>query len=129
MASNVSAPGMALVERSEPVSVLTSEGPADETGWAAVDGDPETAWVGQKPGGGYLVVEYAPALTLRALEVDLAEGALTNLEYLYSRDAAAWQPLPEGLETNPVTLNFLWLLFPDDGSEALPGVFEIRTNP
>ena len=113
---------------SEPVSVLTSEGPEDETGWAAVDGDPETAWTGQKAGGGYLVVEYAPALTLRALEVDLAEGSLSKVEYLYSQDAEGWLPLPADLETNPVSLNFLWLVFPGNGTKALPEVKEIRLN-
>ena len=114
---------------SEPVSVLTSDGPEDETGWAAVDGDPETAWISQQAGGGYLVVEYAPALTLRALEVDLVEGSLSNANYLYSQDAEEWLPLPEGLETNPVSLNFLWLVFPESTSASAPGVFEIRPNP
>ena len=114
---------------SEPVSVLTSEGPEDETGWAAVDGDPETAWTGPQAGGGYLVVEYAPALTLRALEVDLAEGSPSKVEYLYSQDAEEWLPLPADLETNPVSLNFLWLVFPDDGTMAIPTVLEIRPNP
>ena len=118
-----------MTETSEPVSVLTSDGPEDETGWNAVDGDPETAWTGQKAGAGYLVIEYAPALTLRALDVDLAEGSLSNLNYLYSQDAEDWLPLPEGLETNPVSLNFLWLVFPGDETEAIPAVLEIRPNP
>ena len=114
---------------SAPVSVLTSAGPEDETGWAAVDGDSETAWTGQQAGGGYLVVEYAPALTLKALEVDLAAGSLSNVNYLYSQDAEAWLPLPADLETNPVSLNFLWLLFPDSGTTSVPNVLEIRPNP
>ncbi|MGD9613702.1 MAG: discoidin domain-containing protein, partial [Kiritimatiellia bacterium] len=130
---NRRAPASAAAEAAEtesvPVTVLTSDGPEDESGWAAVDGNPETAWVGQKPGGGYVVVEYAPTLTLRALEVDLAEGSLTNIDYLFSHDAIDWQPLPEGLETNPISLNFLWLVFPDDGSAAVPEVIEIDTNP
>lgn len=117
------------VVESAPIIVLTSDGLADETGWAAVDGGLQTAWVGQKVGGGYIVVGYEPALTLKALEVDLVAGSLTNIEYLYSRDAEAWQPLPEGLETNPISLNFLWLMFPDDGTTAAPKVFEIRANP
>ncbi len=114
---------------SEPVSVLTSDGPEDERGWNAVDNDPETAWIGQQAGGGYVVVEYAPALTLKALEVDLAEGSLAGIEYLYSQDAEEWQPLPDDLEANPVTLNFLWLVFPDDGTAAVPELIEIRPNP
>ena len=60
--------------------------------------------VGQ-PGGGYVVVEYAPALALSGLEVDMAEGALADAEVLYSLDAQDWQPLPEDLEANPVTRN------------------------
>ena len=118
-----------VVAESEPVSVLTSEGAADETGWNAVDGDDATAWVGQKAGGGYLVVEYAPALTLSGLEVDLAEGSLADVQGLYSLDAKDWQPLPEDLEKNPVSLNFLWLTFSDDGTAAVPNVIEIRPNP
>ena len=116
-------------EESEPVAVLTSEGPEDESGWNAVDGDDATAWVGQQAGGGYLVVEYAPALELSGLEVDVAEGTLADAEVLYSLDAKDWQPLPEDLEANPVTLNFLWLAFPDDGTDAVPHVIEIRPNP
>ena len=114
---------------SAPVSVLTSAGPEDETGWNAVDGDAETAWTGRAPGGGYLVVEYAPALTLQALAVDLAEGSPSSVDCLYSQDAEQWLPLPEGLATNPVTLHYLWLLFPDDGTETVPRVREIRPNP
>ena len=123
------AKNMTLVQASEPVSVLTSDGPQDESGWNAVDGNLTTAWIGQKAGGGYLVVEYAPTLQLNALEVDLAASSLTNIQYLYSLDALEWQPLPEGLATNPVSLNFLWLLFPDDGSSATPNVLEIWPNP
>ena len=116
-------------QESEPVSVLTSAGPEDQSGWNAVDGDSTTAWVGQKAGGGYLVIEYRPALKLSALEVELAEGSLAGMDALFSQEGLEWQPLPEDMETNPVSLNFLWLLFPDDGSEAMPDVFEIIPNP
>ncbi|NCD21923.1 MAG: hypothetical protein EOL90_03150, partial [Spartobacteria bacterium] len=114
---------------SEPIAVLTSDGPADETGWNAVDGDAATAWVGQKAGGGYVVVEYAPTLTLSGLEVDVAEGALAEAQVLTSLDAQDWQPLPDNLEKNPVSLNFLWVIFPDDGTAAVPEIIEIRPNP
>ncbi len=121
--------GNSLFSESVPVTVLTSDGVEDETGWNAVDDDEETAWVGQKPGGGYVVVEYQPALELSALEVDLAEGSLTNVQYLYSADAQTWQPLPDDMESNPVVLNYLWLVFPDDGTEAVPQVLDIVPNP
>ena len=122
---------LSVSAESEPVSVVTSDdvAPKFESGWAAVDGDPETAWIGQKTGGGNIVVEYGPTLELSALEVDLAEGSLADIQYLYSLDAQNWQPLPEDMESNPITLNFLWLLFPGDGTEAVPQVIEIRPNP
>ena len=112
-----------------PVTVLTSDGVQDETGWAVVDGDETTAWTGIKAGGGYLVIEYKPALTLSALEVVMATGSLTNVQYLYSTDAINWQPLPKDLEDNPVSLNYLWLLFPGDGTAAVPQVLEVVPNP
>ena len=118
-----------VAAESEPVAVLTSDGPADESGWNALDGDDATAWVGQKAGGGYLVVEYAPTLTLSGLEVDVAEGALAEAQVLTSLDAEEWQPLPDDLEANPVALNFLWVIFPDAGTDAVPAVLEIRPNP
>ncbi len=122
---------LSVSAESEPVSVVTSDdvAPKFESGWAAVDGDPETAWVGQQAGGGNIVVEYGPTLELSGLAVDLAEGSLANVQYLYSLDAQNWQPLPEDLEANPVSLNFLWLLFSGDGTEAVPQVIEIRPNP
>lgn len=114
---------------SVPVLVLTSDGLEDTTGWWAVDGDPDTAWVGKRPGGGYIVVEYAPTLTLNTLEVDLVRDSLIGMDYLHSLDAEEWSPLPEDMGTHPVSLNYLWVLFPDDGSDNVPMVIDIRTNP
>ncbi len=112
-----------------PVLVLTSDGPDDETGWDVLDGDPETAWVGQKLGGGYLVIGYEPNLELDAIEIDMAEESLIGFETLYSLDGEEWFPLGEALEEGPVELTYLWILFPDDGTGAVPAVLEIRTNP
>ena len=114
-----------------PLTVVTSDdiAPDYESGWAAVDGDPETAWVGQKVGGGYVVVEYEVAFELSTLEVDLAEGAMTDIQYLYSMDAQDWKPLPDDMDVHPVELKYLWLVFPDDGTSAVPNVIEIRPNP
>ena len=86
-------------------------------------------FTGQKVGGGYIVVEYQPALTLAALEVVMAKDSLTDVQYLYSTDAINWQPLPKDLEDNPVSLNYLWLLFPGDGTAAVPQVLEVVPNP
>ena len=119
-------PAPAAAAKSEPVMVLTDAGPEDESGWAAVDGDPETAWVGRKAGGGYIVVEYAPALVLSGLEVDTAEGSPADIQVFHSRDGEEWRPLPDDLAAAPVALNFLWLLFPEDESNSAPRVLEIR---
>jgi len=118
-----------LLSEPVPVTVLTSVGVEDETGWNAVDGDEATAWTGQKVGGGYLVVEYQPALELSALDVVMSENSLTGVQCLYSSDAQNWQPLPDDLESNPISLNYLWLIFPDDGTTAVPQVREIVPNP
>ncbi len=128
---SLAAKGASSIVESEPVTVMTSDdvAPVYESGWAAVDGDPETAWTGQQAGGGYILVEYGPTLELSALEVDLAEGSLADIQFLYSLDAQDWQPLPDDMESNPVSLNFLWLVFPDDGTDAVPQVIEIRPNP
>ena len=115
-------------EESEPVQVLTSDGPEDAAGWNAVDGDPETAWTGQQAGGGYVVIEYAPVLKLTTLDVYLGEGSLANAEILYSLDARDWRPLPDDLESNPVELKYLWVVFPDDGTADVPQVLDIVPN-
>ncbi|NLG35232.1 MAG: hypothetical protein GX548_07750 [Lentisphaerae bacterium] len=112
-----------------PVVVLTSNGADDESGWNALDGDLETAWGGNRLGGGYLVIGFEPAMTLSAVEVDLDAESLANVEFLYSLDADEWQPLPDDMETRPVELNYLWLVFPDDGTDAVPMVREIRFYP
>ena len=114
-------------EESEPVMVMTSDGPEDESGWAAVDGDPETAWVGQKTGGGYIVVEYAPALELSAVEVDMAEHSPADIRVLYSRDGEEWLSLPDDPDAASLSVNFLWILFPEDDSGVNPRVFEIQS--
>ena len=109
-----------------PVTVLTSDGPKDERGWLAVDGDPDTAWQGRTPGSGYIVVGYESAFRMKALEVDLAADSLTGIQYLSSLDGDEWAPLPEDMDRRPVALKYLWLLFPDTGERAVPKVLDIR---
>jgi len=112
-----------------PVTVLTSDGPEDETGWLTLDGKSDTGWVGQQAGGGYIVIGYEPELELEALEIDMAEGSLIEFETLYSLDGEEWFPLGEALAEGPVELTYLWIVFPDDGTDAVPEILEIRTNP
>ena len=44
-------------------------------------------------------------------------------------DVRSGQPLPDDLGSNPISLNYLWLVFPDDGTAAVPQVQEIVPNP
>ena len=110
----------------QPDTVLTSDGSEDAAGWLAVDGDPETAWIGRKLGGGYLVLGYESTVEITAVDVELAAGSLANVEILCSLDAETWSPLPDDLESQPVALNYLWVIFPDEGTDAVPRVLEIR---
>ncbi len=114
-----------------PVTVVTGDdGPDHTNGWAAVDGDLETAWVGaQGAGGWYIALEYDLPLVLSNLLIEVMEGSVTEYQGLYSENAEDWQPLPGELDTHPVSLNFLWLVFPDNGTEAVPQVIEIQPNP
>ena len=111
-----------------PALVVTSDdGPEHTNGWAAVDGDPHTAWIG-RPGtdGWYITLAYGSALTMTNLAVDLAAGSLTNYQSLFSLDATNWARLPLDLQAHPVQLNYLWLIFPKSTTEAVPQVIEIR---
>ncbi len=111
-----------------PVTVVTSDDAPDHTnGWAAVDGDEDTAWKGLRTGSGYIVVGYETPIELSLLEVDLGEESLTDFDVLYSLDAQNWFPLEE--EDGPVTLTYLWLIFSDVGTSAVPEVLEIRPVP
>ena len=60
--------------------------------------------------------------------VDVDEASLADAQIFTSLDAQEWAPLPEDLEQHPVDLNFLWVVFPDDGTDAVPRVLEIWTN-
>ena len=114
-----------------PVAVVTSDdGPRHTNGWPAVDGDTNTLWAGAAGAGGWhIVLGYEPAILVDDVEVQLAEGSLTNIQFLYSTDAVDWTPLPEDLADAPVWLNYLWLLFPSDGTSAIPQVRDIRLLP
>jgi hypothetical protein len=114
-----------------PMTVVTSDDGAEHTnGWAAVDGDTHTAWKGAAGAEGwYIAIGYEPSILVDDVEVQLADGSLTNIQFLYSTDAENWSPLPEDLADSPVWLNYLWVLFPSDGTPAVPQVREIQLLP
>ena len=107
--------------------VTGDDGPEHTNGWAAVDGDANTLWAGEAGAGGwYIAVGYEATLTVTNLAVDLAEGSLTDFRCLHSLDGVDWEEWPGEFEGQAFELNYLWLLFPDDGTAAVPRVIEIE---
>ena len=96
-------------------------------GWRAVDGDPGTAWQGVPGAGGWwLALAYDAPVSLRGLAVDWAE-APASMSILSSQDAVEWSEVVLPLTNGPVELNYLWLVFPDEGADA-PAIREIRVE-
>ena len=111
-----------------PLTVVTSDdGPEHTNGWAAVDGDPNTAWEGRAGAGGWhIAVGYDATRAMTNLVVDLAEGAATRMQCLHSLDGEDWLEWPEDAAADPVEANYLWLLFPGEDEESpAPRVIEI----
>ena len=116
-----------------PATVATSDdGPDHTNGWAAVDGDANTAWIGSASGGGawYIAVGYDAARFMTNVRIDLAAGSQTNLFVLHSLDGRDWRDWPANAGTEGVETGFLWLLFPgDENADTVPQVIEIRPQP
>ena len=112
-----------------PVTVMTSDDqPGCSNGWTAADGDLDTAWTGAEGAGGwYILLGYDPPLQMTNLEVRLAEGSATGIQYLHSQDGVAWRDLAADLASQPVVeVRYLWLVFPVCDAEApVPVVQEI----
>ena len=62
-------------------------------------------------------------------KISVLEISCVDLRRTYGTDARNGQSLPDDLGSNPISLNYLWLVFPDDGTETGPQVIEIRPNP
>jgi hypothetical protein len=99
----------------------------ESPGWLAVDGDEETAWTGTADAGGWwIVVAYSEEVTVDAVELLLTDGSLTDVQMLGSLDADEWYDVGEVLDADlPALFNYLWLVFADDESDAVPEVKEI----
>lgn len=110
-----------------PLDVVTSGNAfEDATGWAAVDQSHETAWIGNPGGNGWWVaLAYEPEITASQLELTLGAHSLTNVQCLCSEDADHWVDFHSAATNGPVTLRYLWLVFPADGSDRVPVVLEI----
>jgi hypothetical protein len=111
-----------------PSKVLTSDDMEDEEpGWVAVDGDENTVWTG-KPGAGgwWILLAYDAELTVKGVDVLITDNSLTKAIMRGSVDAENWYDLGAVLtDEETATLVYLWLIFPDDDSIALPEVKEI----
>lgn len=115
-----------------PNVVLVSDHDGIHTnGWAAVDGDESTAWVGAEGAGGWwLAMGFAEELDVSDVTVTLGENSLADVAYLGSVNAKDWTDLAEALPDGPVGLKYLWLIFKDDESGRVPRVSEISiTRP
>ena len=62
-------------------------------------------------------------------KISVLEISCVDLRRTYGTDARNGQSLPDDLGSNPISLNYLWLVFPDDGTAAVPQVLEIVPNP
>ena len=84
-------------------------------------------WFGKVGAGGwYIAMAYNPTVTMNNLVVDLEPDSLTNIQYLYSLDSKDWSAWTPSMANTQVQLNYLWLIFPADGTDAVPKVREIR---
>ncbi len=128
-AAAASAAAVNVVEDPFPLTIVTSDdGPDYTNGWAAVDGDTNTCWIGRAGAGGwYIAVGYDAVWHMTNLVVDLAEGSATQFQCLHSLDAVNWQEWPTEKDEDSVDMSYLWILFPADGPAAPePRVIEIR---
>ena len=123
---------MAVVRRAvafpEPTDVRTSqEDQQPLAGWQAVDGDSETVWQGIPDAGGWwLALAYDSTLDLNGLTVDWAETP-ADMMVLRSLDAIDWAELELPLTNGPVPVNYLWLIFPDEGA-GVPAIREVNVE-
>ena len=61
--------------------------------------------------------------------MEVTEESRSDARILYSQDYEDWRSLSEDMEANPVALNFLCRLFPDNGAAAVSHVVDIWANP
>ncbi|MDR0993917.1 MAG: carbohydrate-binding protein [Verrucomicrobiota bacterium] len=110
-----------------PVDVRTSE----ETtrpgmGWLALDEDATTVWQGTEGAASWwLTAAFAEEQEVNSLELDADAESADRLQVLYSTDAEEWIELALPMEDGPIWLNYLWLLFTDDGGVP-PSIREIH---
>ena len=110
-----------------PAIVLSSaDREAPGAGWAAVDGDLETAWQAGGNRGSWICLGYAQPVQVRAVDVQFAAGSPLGLYTLASDDAVNWFELEPELELGPVELNYLWFIFPPAPLEPPAAVREIE---
>ena len=110
------------------VVVSSADARTPDAGWAAVDGDPATAWHASGNWGSWICLGYAEPVQVRAIDMQFATGSPLGLQTLASEDAVDWFELEPELELGPVELNFLWFLFPADPSAPPAAVREIEVH-
>ena len=114
-----------------PVDIQTSGGLSPWTnGWAVLDGDEETLWIGDpKAAGWWIAMVYDPAIAFDGLYLLSPEGTLTNRMVLGSEDAEVWFDANEVIESGEaIPLNYLWIIFPADDTGVYPQIQEIQVE-
>ena len=121
--------GFTAAEVLAPAVVLSSaDRQVPGAGWAAVDGDLETAWQASGTWGSWLCLGYAEPIQVRAVDVQFAAGSPLGVYTLASEDADNWFELEPELESGPVELNYLWFIFPADLLAPPAAVREIQVH-
>lgn len=112
-----------------PEMVLTGDDVEGEEspGWLAVDGNEDSAWIGEPEAGGWwIVLKYKELQGMEGVELLLTEAWVTEVLMLGSLDAEEWYDIRELFDADlPAEFNYLWLIFPADGTGASPEVKEI----
>jgi hypothetical protein len=111
-----------------PSKVLTSDDTKDDApGWAAVDGDENTVWTGDSDAGGWwIVLGYDVELSIQGIDILVTDSSLAEVIMQGSVDAETWYDVGVALRDGQFpTITYLWFIFPDDGSGAVPQVKEI----
>jgi hypothetical protein len=111
----------------KPILIPTSNrGTGDSNGWLAVDGDIKTGWKGAEGAGGWwMAFAYDHPILMKGVDIRFGENSPTNVLYLGSLDLLQWFDLREVWSTRAAGLEYLWMIFPDDGTGRSPDVREV----
>ena len=77
----------------------------------------------------WILLSYGQEVEVSDILLYPGEKSLSNPQFFGSRNGETWFDIGLELENGSVFLNYLQLLFEEDGSGALPGIREIELEP